>query len=104
MPFPAKDPNAPPKPRPERGPNKSRKYCVWYTSAKKGSRDEGWSIGEFKGAHLKGVHNAVVRHLRAELERPELKASDVLLIEAHLMPPRVTLQQYLESLGMVEEE
>ena len=95
VPFPARDPN---KPRAEKGPNKSRKYVVWYVSAKKGGKDEGnWSVGEFRGQHLRSVHNAVVRHLRAELERPELKASEVLIMEAHVLPPRTTLDQYLEG-------
>jgi hypothetical protein len=93
MPFPPKDPN---KPRVVWGPNKTRKYAVWYASRKKGGKDDAtWNVGEFKGTSLAGVHNAVVRHLRAELERPELKKSDVLIMEAHVLPPRTSLEKYL---------
>ena len=102
MPFPAKDPNAPPKPRAVKGPNKSRRYVVWYVSSEKGGKDEEqWRVGEFKGQHLRSVHNAVVRHLRATLDRPALKASEVLIMEAHVLPPRTSLEDYL---GTDEEE
>ena len=100
MPFPPKDPSAPPKPRVAKGPNKSRRYAVWYVSAAKGGKDEEqWSVGEFKGQHLRSVHNAVVRHLRAELNRPELKATDVLIMEAHVLPPYTSLEKYLDALA-----
>lgn len=99
MPFPDRDPNAPAKPRAPKGPNKSRKYVVWYVSAEKGGKDEElWSVGEFRGQHLRSLHNAVVRSLREKLNRPALKASDVLIMEAHLLPPRTTLEQYLDAL------
>jgi hypothetical protein len=107
MAFAPRDPNAPPKPKPDWGKNKSRKYAVWYVSRKKGSavEPEDWNVGEFRGQHLKGVHNAIVRHLRAELERPDLKASDILILEAHILPPRTSLDKYLTDLfGPAEEE
>ena len=105
MPSPSSDPNAPPRSRPIWGPIKSRKYAVWYTSRKTGGADDSaWSVGEFRGQHLKGVHNAVVRHLRAELQRPDLKASDVLIMEAHVLPPRTSLDKYLADLFGTEEE
>jgi hypothetical protein len=106
MPFPTKDPDAPPKPRPVWGKNKSRKYAVWYTSRKAGTatEPETWKVGEFRGQHLKGVHNAVVRHLRVELDRPDLKASDILIVEAHILPPRTSLEKYLSDLFGTDEE
>lgn len=96
MPFPPRDPKAPPRPKAAWGPNKSRKYVVWYTSRKTGGADDGaWQVGEFRGQHIKSVHNAVVRHLRAELDKPELKTSDVLIMEAHILPLRTSLDEYL---------
>lgn len=100
MAFPPRDPNAPPKPRKPKGPNKTRKYAVWYVSTEKGGKDEEqWSVGEFKGQHLRSLHNAIVRHLRAKLDRPELKTADVLIMEAHWLPPRTSLEQYLDALA-----
>lgn len=105
MAFPPRDPNAPPRPKAEWGPNKARKYAVWYTSRKTGGADDTvWKVGEFRGQHLKGVHNAVVRHLRAELDKPDLKASDVLVMEAHILPPRTSLDKYLADLFGTDEE
>ena len=106
MPFPPRDPDAPPRPKANWGPNKTRKYAVWYTSRKTGGADEGaWKVGEFRGQHIKSVHNAIVRHLRAELDKPDLKASDVLIMEAHVLPPRTSLDKYLADLfGTNEEE
>lgn len=106
MPFPVKDPSAPPKPRPVWGKTKSRKYAVWYINRKKDSTDPGdWVVGEFRGASLGAVHNAVVRHLRTSLERPEIRKSDVLILEAHVLPLRTSLDKYLTDLyGDAEEE
>jgi len=102
MPFPAKDPS---KPRPVWGKTKSRKYAVWYCSRKKDSANpENWVVGEFRGISAGGVHNAVVRHLRGTLDRPELKKSDVLIMEAHVLPLRTSLDQYLVDIGAVEPE
>ena len=105
MPFPAKDPNAPPRPRKVWGPNKSRKYAVWYASREKGGADEAnWRVGEFRAQHAKGLHNAIARKLRVDLGRPELRGSDVLIMEAHLLPPRTTLEKYLAMLDPDAEE
>ena len=105
MPFAPRDPNAPPKPKPDWGKKKSRKYAVWYVSRKNGGASDGdWSVGEFRGGDLKSVHNAVVRHLRAELEKPELRTSDVLIMEAHVLPLRTTLDKYLTDQYGNEEE
>lgn len=105
MAFPPKDPSAPPNPKVEWGKNKSRRYAVWYTSRKSGGADDtNWKVGEFKGQHIKSVHNAVVRQLRSTLGRPELKASDVLIMEAHLIPPFVTFEKYMDMLSPPAEE
>lgn len=105
MAFPPKDPNAPPRPKPDYGPNKSRKYAAWYVSRQKGGADDTeWLVMEVRGQHLRGVHNAVVRKLRVDLDRPELKSGDVLIMEAHLLPPRTSLDAYLTSLGYGDTE
>lgn len=94
MPFPAKDPN---KPRPVWGKTKSRKYVIWYCSRKKDSADpDNWNVGEFRGVSVGGAHNAVVRSLRPNF--PDVKKSDVLIMEAHALPPRTTLEAYLAML------
>ena len=94
MPFPARDPN---KPRPVWGKTKSRKYAIWYCNRKKDSADpDNWVVGEFRGVSVAGAHNAVVRSLREKL--PEIRKTDVLIIEAHLLPPRTSLDQYLAML------
>lgn len=101
MPFPARDPN---KPRPVWGKTKSRKYVIWYCSRKKDSADEGnWLVGEFRGVSVAGAHNAVVRSLREKL--PDIRKSDVLILEAHVLPPRVSMDKYLADLyGGGDEE
>lgn len=105
MPFPPRDPNAPPKPKKEKGDTKTRKYAVWYDSRKSGGADEStWSVGEFKGYSIHSVHLAVVRHLRAQLNKPELEAGDVMIMEAHVLPPRTSLDKYLEMLGYGADE
>lgn len=105
MPFPPRDPNAPPPVRKQWGPNKSRKYAVWYVSREKGGLDESlWKVGEFRAQHAKGLHNAIARKLRVDLDRPELKGSDILIMEAHLLPPRMSLEKYLEMISPPEEE
>jgi hypothetical protein len=38
-----------------------------------------------------------------DLERPDLKGSDILIMEAHLLPPRTSLEKYLEMISPEEE-
>ncbi len=93
MPFPAKG-TGPATPRKPAGKSKTRKYVVWYCNKYKDSaNEENWLVGEFRGTSINGAHNAVVRSLREK--RPEIKKSEVLLMEVHILPPRTTLEQYL---------
>jgi hypothetical protein len=99
MPFPTKD-GKPPPPRRPAGKTKRRKYVVWYCNKYKESADESnWHVGLFPATSVNGAHNAVVRDLKAK--GWEGKKSEVLLMEVHILPLRMTLEQYL---GGDEEE
>lgn len=90
--------------KPPGGPKKTRKYAVWYISRTKDSTDPAnWLVGEFRGYNLNSVHNAVVRHLRAETGRTDLVKGDVFIMEAHVLPLRTTLDAYLDALEADEE-
>ena len=102
MPFPVRDPNAPPPVRIPKGKTKRRRYAMTWCNVSKASADEAnHRYDEVASTSVASAHTALLKLLRERFDDPTLKKNQVLVIEAVLIPARTILEEFL---GLDEEE
>lgn len=84
------------KPRPPKGKSKSRRYAMTYCNYTKDSTNEdNFRYEEVKSTSVASAHTALLKVVREKFNMPDLKKNQIVIIEAALIPPRMTLDEFL---------
>jgi len=91
-------------PRPPKGKSKSRRYAMTYVNYTKDSTDEAnHRFEEVKSTSVASAHTALTKIVREKYNLPDLKKNMIVVLEAALLPPRMSLEDFL-GLGDAEDE
>lgn len=92
-------------PRPPKGKSKSRRYAMTWVPFKESSADEdNFRFHEVKSTSVASAHTSLLKVVREQTGRAELKKNQIVVVEAALIPPRVSLEEFLGLVGDDEDE